>query len=164
MALWDGDSESARAHLGRGLELVRKERDRYHECKCLIYLARLELERDRPQQALLHCKELLPVASGMGEGNEAPAATVLEALAEVALGSAEADTKLGAGCRIGERSLAFSGHPFRTGLVGASVRCRRLPGAPRKARPRSRQTRDEVSSLRYVGLGSTPDESWLPQR
>ncbi len=94
VALWDGESDSARKHLTRGLEIVRRERDRYMECKCLIYLARLELEHDNPEQALNHCRELMPVASGMGEQYEAPLALVLEALANVALGASEADARL----------------------------------------------------------------------
>jgi hypothetical protein len=94
LALWDGDADAAREHLSRGLELVRRERDRYYECKCLMYLTRLELEQERPERALVYCNELMPVASRMGEGNEGPFAAALQALAERALGSPEADTRL----------------------------------------------------------------------
>ncbi len=94
VALWDGESDAARKHLNRGLQIVRRERDRYMECKCLIYLARLELEHDNPEQAMSHCRELMPIASGMGEQYEAPLALVLEALANVALGASEPDARL----------------------------------------------------------------------
>jgi DNA-binding SARP family transcriptional activator len=94
LAIWDGELDRAREHLGRALRLLRQERDRYAECTCLIYLARLELERNRPDQALTHCKELIPVASGMGEGSEAPVAAALEALAQLALGVPETDSRL----------------------------------------------------------------------
>jgi predicted ATPase/DNA-binding SARP family transcriptional activator len=94
LALWDGELDRAREHLVRALRLLRQERDRYAECTCLVYLARLELEQNRFQQALTHCKELAPVASGMGEGSEAPVAAALEALAQFALGMPETDSRL----------------------------------------------------------------------
>jgi DNA-binding SARP family transcriptional activator/tetratricopeptide (TPR) repeat protein len=94
LAMWDGELERACEHLERGLRLVRQERDRYLECLCLGYLTRLELQRNRPDQALAHCKELIPIASGMGEGSEAPIAAALEALAHLSLGTPEADGKL----------------------------------------------------------------------
>jgi tetratricopeptide (TPR) repeat protein len=94
VALWDGESDAATKHLTRALDILRREPDRYLECKCLMYLARLELELEKPEQALNHCKELMPVALGMGEGSEAPLALALEALANVALGSSDAAARL----------------------------------------------------------------------
>jgi len=94
LAMWDGELERAREHLGRALRLLRQERDRYAECNCLGYLARLALQQDRPEHARAHCEELIPVASGMGEGSEAPVAAALEALAHFALGTADAEERL----------------------------------------------------------------------
>jgi ATP/maltotriose-dependent transcriptional regulator MalT len=67
------------------LQLARAKEDRWRECKCLAWLAVINLERGEPETSLSYCEELRPLAARMGESGELPFAQALEALARVIL-------------------------------------------------------------------------------
>ena len=83
LALYAGDEAEGLARLERTLAAARRDKDRWAECDCLIRMAQVELDADRPSAALARCRELAPVAAKMGEGSERPVADALDALARV---------------------------------------------------------------------------------
>ena len=89
-----GRYEEAAVLLEQGLALARIEHDHWAECECLARLAINDLERGRPDLAEARCRELAPVAARMGDGSERPLAAALEALAHLAVGQADAESRL----------------------------------------------------------------------
>lgn len=94
-----GDEAEAKLRLERALGEARATEERWAEYECLRFLVQIALESGRAPEAEARCRELLEVASKMGEGGEMPAARALDALARLA-GDAE-----GAGEGV-ERALA----------------------------------------------------------
>ncbi len=78
---WDGDLDQAAQDMAQAVELARDAEDRWRECRCLGWLAMIELERRRPQQAIARASELKRVAQKLGEGADAPLAEAIEVLA-----------------------------------------------------------------------------------
>lgn len=78
---WDGDLDGAARDIERAFVLAGEAEDRWRECKCLGWLAMIELERRRPKQALARAKQLSDVARKLGEGADAPLAQAIEVLA-----------------------------------------------------------------------------------
>jgi predicted ATPase len=85
-----GEDDDAMRLLLEGHELSVASKEHWLNWECLARLARVELERDRPREALAYCAELVPLASKMGEGSEGPATESFEALARLQLGEPDA--------------------------------------------------------------------------
>ncbi|MEO6325734.1 MAG: AAA family ATPase, partial [Thermoanaerobaculia bacterium] len=94
-ALFRGEHDEAVQYLEEGLALALHARDHWRACIFLVRLARLELERDRPEAARLRCDALRPMAEKMGEGSERAVCEALTALAEHAGGATGAEDRLG---------------------------------------------------------------------
>ena len=82
---WDGVLDTAVTLMGEALQLARAKEDRWRECKCLGWLAVINLERGEPEICLAHCEELRPLAARMGESGELPFVLAIEALARLIL-------------------------------------------------------------------------------
>ena len=82
---WDGEIDAAVPLMEEALQLARDEEDRWRECKCLAWLAAINLERGEPEATLACCEELRPLAAKMGESGELPYVQALEALARLTL-------------------------------------------------------------------------------
>ncbi len=82
---WDGELDAAVPPMEEALQLAREEEDRLRECKCLAWLAAINLERGDPEATLACCEELRPLATKMGESGELPYVQALEALARLTL-------------------------------------------------------------------------------
>ncbi len=95
---WDGDETAAVAHLEDALALAGQSQDRWRECSCLVWLARLELERGRPARAREHCDRLRARSQRMGEGAKGPMSAALASVADLTTGERTAQDGL-------ERSL-----------------------------------------------------------
>jgi tetratricopeptide (TPR) repeat protein len=88
---WDGDLDGAAREMERALALASEAEDRWRECKCLGWLAMIELERQRPPQALALAKELTELAHKLCEGAGAPFAQAIEMLARQMSGDRAVD-------------------------------------------------------------------------
>ena len=64
---WDGELDTAFTLMEEALQLARAKEDRWRECKCLAWLAVINLERGEPETSLAYCEELRPLAARMGE-------------------------------------------------------------------------------------------------
>jgi hypothetical protein len=84
LALYMGNEAEGMAALERALVVARRQQDRWAECDCLIRMAQIEIDADRPSAALARCRELAPVAAKMGEGSQQPVADALDAVARMA--------------------------------------------------------------------------------
>jgi predicted ATPase/DNA-binding SARP family transcriptional activator len=82
LARWDGEHDEASRRVNDALALAREARDRWREYKCLTWLAVVDLEQGRRNQARDRCKELREVARQLGE-SDAPLADIFEALADL---------------------------------------------------------------------------------
>jgi hypothetical protein len=82
---WDGVPDTAVTLMEKALQLSRAKEDRWRECKCLAWLAVINLERGNPEASLTCCEELRPLAARMGENGELPFVQALEALARLIL-------------------------------------------------------------------------------
>ncbi len=107
---WDGDLDQAAQEMAQAVGLAREAEDRWRECRCLGWLAMIELERRRLQQAIARASELKRVAHKLGEGADAPLAEAIEVLARRMSGddSAELDGAIGALRAVDDKSrLAY---------------------------------------------------------
>jgi DNA-binding SARP family transcriptional activator len=82
---WDGELDTAVTLMEEALQLACAKEDRWRECKCLAWLAVINLERGEPEISLAYCEELRPLAARMGESGELPFVQALEALARLIL-------------------------------------------------------------------------------
>jgi DNA-binding SARP family transcriptional activator len=82
---WDGLLDAAVPLMEEALQLAREEKDRWRECKCLVWLAAIHFELGKPEASLACCEELRPLAAKMGESGELPFVQALEALAGLIL-------------------------------------------------------------------------------
>jgi tetratricopeptide (TPR) repeat protein len=82
---WDGILDAAPPLMEEALQVARAREDRWRECKCLAWLAVINLERGDPEATLACCDELGSLAARMGESGELPFVRALEALAHLAL-------------------------------------------------------------------------------
>jgi DNA-binding SARP family transcriptional activator len=82
---WDGGLDAALPFMEEALQVARSDRDRWRECKCLAWLAVINLELGEPEATLACCEELGPLAAKMGESGELPFVHALEALARLSL-------------------------------------------------------------------------------
>ena len=87
---WDGVLDTAVTLMEEALQLARAQEDRWRECKCLVWLAVINLERGEPERSLALCEVLQPLAARMGESGELPFVQAIEALARVILGLPDA--------------------------------------------------------------------------
>jgi DNA-binding SARP family transcriptional activator len=81
IARWDGDLEAAHAAMSRALALARMREERWREIECLVWLAKIDLERHRPDAVTAWCEDMIGVAARIGDP-QAPMAEVLAALAD----------------------------------------------------------------------------------
>ena len=95
---WLGEHDLAAQLLERALSLAQRAEDRWREYKCLTWLAVVDLERVRPEQAAARCAELMQVAGKLGEAH-LPFVATLDALARLSAGQPGAEERL-------ERALA----------------------------------------------------------
>ncbi len=78
---WDGELELAVLEIDAAIELATAAEDRWRQCKCLGSAAMMELEGNRPKQAIARAKALKLAASQLGEGADEPLARAIDALA-----------------------------------------------------------------------------------
>ena len=78
---WDGDLAPAVREINAAIELAAQAEDRWRQCRCLAWVALIELERRRPKQAIARARDLKLAASQLGEGADAPLARAIDALA-----------------------------------------------------------------------------------
>jgi hypothetical protein len=81
IAHWDGNLEAAHAATNRALALARMREERWREIECLIWLVKIDLERQQPNAVAALCEDTLRVAARIGD-SQAPAAEALAALAD----------------------------------------------------------------------------------
>jgi predicted ATPase len=92
---WEGRLDRAVPLMQLALLRARAQGDRWRECKCLAWLARINLELGEADASLACCRELRPLAERMGESGDLPFAHALEALSRLALGMPDAAGDLG---------------------------------------------------------------------
>ena len=90
-ARWSGDLDRAHALMGKAYELAKLHEDRWRESGCLVWLATIDLERQRFDLAVRHCDEADRIASRIGQG-QAPVADALRALTHLVMSSGRGDT------------------------------------------------------------------------
>ncbi len=81
LANWDGDLDEAARDIERAVMHARDAEDRWRECKCLTWLAMIELEQGNFENATAWASELNAIAEKLGEGASAPLAQAIIALA-----------------------------------------------------------------------------------
>ncbi|MBV8614812.1 MAG: hypothetical protein JOY66_13750, partial [Acetobacteraceae bacterium] len=81
-ARWEGDLDRAHARMSQACDLARRHEDRWRESGCLVWLATIDLERQRFDLVLRHCDAIERIAARMGQG-QAPVANALRALAHL---------------------------------------------------------------------------------
>ncbi len=90
-----GQYDQAIGLYNQSLERIRREEeDHWWECYNLQRFPMVEMERNRPSEALRYCGQLMPVALNMGEGSETPFAKALQALALCRTGKTDASEML----------------------------------------------------------------------
>ena len=67
--------------MSRALALARMREERWREIECLVWLAKIDLERHRPDAVTAWCEDMIGVAARIGDP-QAPMAEVLAALAD----------------------------------------------------------------------------------
>jgi DNA-binding SARP family transcriptional activator len=80
LARWDGDLDAARAGLVTAVGLARLHEDRWRELECLVWLAKVEFERESFDAVDTLCAEAAAVAARMGDV-AAPLSAALPAIA-----------------------------------------------------------------------------------
>jgi DNA-binding SARP family transcriptional activator len=91
---WEGQLDGAVPLMEEALQLARAQGDRWRECKCLAWLATMNLECGKREASLACCEELRPLAERMGESGELPFVHALEALCRLTLGLPAAEMEL----------------------------------------------------------------------
>jgi DNA-binding SARP family transcriptional activator/predicted ATPase len=89
-----GDEPRALASLERALQLARRLQNPWAQFECLMNLTRIDLEEERPAEALARCTEMSEVAAKMTEGSELTLASALEAIARILLGEPDVQERL----------------------------------------------------------------------
>jgi tetratricopeptide (TPR) repeat protein len=79
VARWDGDLGQAVALMRRALTLARLREDRWREIECLVWIAKIELERGAVVDAQAQCQEIDAVANRIGD-SQSPVAEALRAV------------------------------------------------------------------------------------
>ena len=74
---------------GPGARLARRTQNPWAHFECVMHLVRIDLDQDRPAEALGRCAELSAIASKIAEGSEVAVASALEAVARVVAGESE---------------------------------------------------------------------------
>jgi hypothetical protein len=92
-ARWDGDLDAAHTMTSRAVELARLRKDRWREFECLVWLAKINLERDRPDDVGVDCQGITDVIRRIGD-QRAPIGEALDALAHYRQADASAQRKL----------------------------------------------------------------------
>jgi hypothetical protein len=80
IARWDGDLDGSLVAISRALALARIREDRWREMECLVWLAKIDLERNRFEDVIACCRDMMQVAERIGD-TQAPVAGALRALA-----------------------------------------------------------------------------------
>ncbi|MBV8988335.1 MAG: hypothetical protein JO372_07210, partial [Solirubrobacterales bacterium] len=81
-ARWRGDLDRAHALMSEACDLARLHEDRWRESGCLVWLATIDLERQRFGSVLRYCDAVQRIAARMGQ-EQAPVADALRALARL---------------------------------------------------------------------------------
>jgi hypothetical protein len=85
-----GEDDQAIPLLERAAELAALESDHWVQSQALTRLARIALERDRPEETVRRCLALRPLVAKLSEGSEEPLVAALDALARLRLDEAGA--------------------------------------------------------------------------
>jgi tetratricopeptide (TPR) repeat protein len=83
-----GDGAAAITMFERAVELAQRSALWWVCAMSWGYLAKIELERGRPREALVHCEAIRAHANRIGDGGDVPFGAVLEVLARRLLGEA----------------------------------------------------------------------------
>lgn len=78
---WDGHLDLAAREIDAAIELATEAEDWWRQCKCLAWVAIIDLERQLPKQAIVRATALKLAASQLGEAADEPLAQAIEALA-----------------------------------------------------------------------------------
>jgi tetratricopeptide (TPR) repeat protein len=92
-ARWDGDLDAAHAMTSRAIELARLREDRWRELECLVWLAKIDLERGRLEDVGVDCECITDVIRRISD-LRAPIGEALGALAHYKQADASAQRKL----------------------------------------------------------------------
>ena len=82
IARWDGDLERAHAHTERAVSLARIRENRWRELECMLWLAKIDLELERFDDAIEQCEGMLRLAERI-DGALTPIAKALRLLARL---------------------------------------------------------------------------------
>jgi DNA-binding SARP family transcriptional activator len=85
VARWDGDLAAAEASMTRALSLARLKEERWRETECLIWMAKIALERGRCADVQARCDEVDAIAGRIGD-DPSPVAGILRILARLEAG------------------------------------------------------------------------------
>jgi hypothetical protein len=81
VARWEGDVDAAHAHTNRAVTLARMRENRWREIECILWLAKIDLERQNYDCVIMHCDAMIRLADRIGYAN-APIANGLRFLAQ----------------------------------------------------------------------------------
>ncbi|HXX70286.1 MAG TPA: AAA family ATPase [Polyangiaceae bacterium] len=90
---FEGEHERALPLLERAAELAEIDGDHWTRSQAMTRMARLALERGRPEEALERCRALEPLVAKLSEGSEGPFARALQALAHLELSNPGASSE-----------------------------------------------------------------------
>ena len=135
---WEGLLDTTVPLMEEALQIARAQGDRWRECKCLAWLAMINLERGEPKSSLACCDELRPLAERMGESGEVPFIRALEALSRLALGLPDAAIELD---RAVEQLRAFDSKAHLAYVLNAAAQSAFESGTlPRRLAPHRMRT------------------------
>ena len=81
VARWEGDLDRAYVHTNRAVTLARMRENRWREIECILWLAKIDLERRHYSGVIAHCDAFMRLADRIG-GAPAPIAKALRFLAQ----------------------------------------------------------------------------------
>jgi DNA-binding SARP family transcriptional activator/tetratricopeptide (TPR) repeat protein len=82
IARWEGDLDRAHRHMERAITLAASREDRWRQIECMLWLAKIELELRRYDEAIVRSNEVIWLAERIGGAN-APIAKALRFLADL---------------------------------------------------------------------------------
>jgi tetratricopeptide (TPR) repeat protein len=89
-----GHDDEAVTLLLEGHRAATSAKEHWMDWECLACLTRLELERNRPRDALAYCDELFTLASKMAEGSEGPVTEAFRAVARLMLDESASEARV----------------------------------------------------------------------
>jgi hypothetical protein len=82
IARWEGDLDRARRHTERAVTLAASREDRWRQIECTLWLAKIQLEFQQYDEAIVRANAVIRLAERIGGAN-APIAKALRFLAEM---------------------------------------------------------------------------------